>query len=140
MIEMVNQKDNAISRAEVVDTIKEYFDRIGKLKPNGLNKGEKAICLDLIELVKILQPLDVIPVIRKSDWVTPKKTNTKDMVQVVRCRDCKYFSSVDNRFFKTQECYRIMISDGDEDFPIDTTEDSFCSWGERKEDECHNKT
>ena len=134
---MGNQKDNAISRAEVIDTIKEYFDRICKLKPNGLNKGEKAICLDLIGLVKVLQPLDVIPVIRKSDWVTPKKKfdDTKDMVQVVRCKDCKYFSAVDNRFYKSQECYRIMIPDGDEDFPIDTTEDSFCSWGERKDDD-----
>lgn len=58
-----------------------------------------------------------------------------DAVQVVRCKDCKYFSAVDNRFFKTQECYRIMIPDEDEDFPIDTTEDSFCSWAERKDDD-----
>lgn len=67
-------------------------------------------------------------------WKQIKKLPSVDAVPVVRCKDCKYFSAVDNRFYKTQECYRIMIPDGDEDFPIDTTEDGFCSWGERKED------
>lgn len=60
-----------------------------------------------------------------------KNFPTVDAVKVVRCRDCKYF----DRFYKAQLCYRTVY--GDEDFPIDTTEDSFCSWGERKEDVCH---
>lgn len=63
------------------------------------------------------------------EWVFNKPTQpTVDAVVVVRCKDCKYYLNsnekcglVDTRlrFYETDKVW---------------TEDSFCSWGERRED------
>ncbi len=54
--------DDLISRNEAVDAVNEYFTRINKLKRRGLNKGEKAISLDVIGAIKSLpSPQQWIP-------------------------------------------------------------------------------
>lgn len=49
-----------------------------------------------------------------------------DVVEVVRCKDCKFFRRYGFRL-EYAECIKF-------DF-YDTTEDGFCSYGERREDE-----
>lgn len=44
--------EDTISRQAAIDSLNEYFARIGKLKRRGLNKGEKAISLDTIGVIK----------------------------------------------------------------------------------------
>ena len=63
--------------------------------------------------------------------------NTKgmfaDVVQVVRCKDCKYYR--EGEIFKdTKFCFRLR---GDNDKPVgyNFSEDDFCSRGERKDNE-----
>ena len=48
--------DDTISRAAALDALNEYFVRIGKLKRRGLNKGEKAISLDVVGTINSLPP------------------------------------------------------------------------------------
>ena len=43
-----------ISRQDAIDALNEYFARIGKLKRRGLTKGEKAISLDTVGVIKTL--------------------------------------------------------------------------------------
>lgn len=43
-----------IDRQSAIDALNEYFDRIGKLKRRGLNKGEKAIRLDTVGTINSL--------------------------------------------------------------------------------------
>jgi hypothetical protein len=45
-----------IDRRSAIDALNEYFDRIGKLKRRGLNKGEKAIRLDTVGTINSLPP------------------------------------------------------------------------------------
>ena len=45
---------DAISRQDAIDALNEYFARIGKLKRRGLTKGEKAISLDTVGIIKTL--------------------------------------------------------------------------------------
>lgn len=47
-----------------------------------------------------------------------RKIPTADMVEVVRCKECKYFCKV------SKYCSDFMTTD----------EDGFCKWGERRED------
>ena len=46
--------DDLISRQAAMDALNEYFARIGKLKRRGLTKGEKAISLDTVGIIKTL--------------------------------------------------------------------------------------
>lgn len=47
-----------IDRQAAIDALNEYFDRIGKLKRRGLNKGEKAIRLDTVGTINSLPPAE----------------------------------------------------------------------------------
>lgn len=67
--------------------------------------------------------------ILKRDTVNRLIIDNKEFVQVVRCKDCKFYLNsnetcelIDTRlhFYETDKVW---------------AEDSFCSWGERKEDE-----
>lgn len=55
-----------------------------------------------------------------------KEQERVDAVEVVRCKDCKFFRRYGFRL-EYAECIKF-------DF-YDTTEDGFCSYGERREDE-----
>ena len=56
---------------------------------------------------------------------------TVDAVEVVRCKDCKYFEGD----WWVGSCHLERWSDGWANYPSPTvTEDGFCAWGERKED------
>ncbi len=59
---------DAISRRDAIDALNEYFARIGKLKRRGLTKGEKAISLDTVGIIKTLPSAQPI----------------------VQCKDCEY--------------------------------------------------
>lgn len=50
--------NDTISREAAMDALNEYFDRIGKLKRRGLNKGEKAIRLDTVGTINSLPPAE----------------------------------------------------------------------------------
>lgn len=55
-----------IDRQAAINALNEYFSRIGKLKRKGLTKGEKAIGLDTVGVIKSLPSA------------------------IVRCKDCKH--------------------------------------------------
>jgi hypothetical protein len=59
------------------------------------------------------------------------QTPGEDVVEVVRCKDCKYFEK-DDEFDMTGfcTCERITKNYGGEIYPY---EDDFCSYGKRKE-------
>jgi hypothetical protein len=52
--EIERKSNDLISRQDAIDTLNEYFARIGKLKRRGLTKGEKAISLDTVGAIKSL--------------------------------------------------------------------------------------
>ena len=69
-----------------------------------------------------------VRVINKGTGVEIEDASDVDVVEVVRCKDCKYYLNsnekcglVDTRlrFYETDKVW---------------TEDSFCAWGERRED------
>ena len=55
---------------------------------------------------------------------------TADVVEVVRCKDCKYFTIDDGDILGVCDCARIARNNGGEIYPV---EDHFCSYGKRKE-------
>lgn len=56
----------------------------------------------------------------------------ENVVEVVRCKDCKYYGSK----WWMGDCHLERWGDGWGNYPSPTvTEDGFCAWGERKEDE-----
>ena len=55
-----------IDRQAAVDTIEEYFARIGKLKRRGLNNGEKAIALDTVGAIKSLPSAEP----KRGKWIS----------------------------------------------------------------------
>ena len=56
---------------------------------------------------------------------------TADVVEVVRCKDCKYYDG-----FYSHRCTNTDLVDSDDCYArIDFAEDDFCSYGERKEGE-----
>ena len=63
----VSRMDDSISRQAAIDAPNEYFVRIGKLKRRGLNKGEKAISLDVFGAIKSLPPAQ--PERAKGNWI-----------------------------------------------------------------------
>ena len=55
-----------------------------------------------------------------------KKQPTADVVEVVRCKDCRHFeySQINNRGFRICQASKM-----------DITENDFCSYGERRKDD-----
>lgn len=68
---------DTISRQAAIEALDEYFERIGKLKRRGLNKGEKAISLDTVGAIKSLPPAQP---------------------EIIRCKDCKHWIPYDWMF------------------------------------------
>ncbi len=56
------------------------------------------------------------------------KMNYSDMVEVVRCKDCQWYSKEDG--LETYICCKTV------GFP---TEEDYCSWGNRRYEECLNE-
>ena len=96
---------DAISRQAAIDALNEYFDRIGKLKRKGLNKGEKAIRLDTVGTINSLPSAE------------PK---------IIRCKDCKNWDTTWTNDFSPNYHYCPMV-DGVR------KEDWFCADAERRE-------
>lgn len=57
------------------------------------------------------------------DWI--KKMPTADVVEVVRCKDCKHLDKGENDSESWCECTRIFGT------YFDVSEDDFCSYGDR---------
>lgn len=60
-----------------------------------------------------------------------KATPTADVVEVVRCKDCKYFILDEGDGLGYCTCQKIPMNFVGELYP---TEDFYCSYGERKEE------
>ena len=58
-----------IDRQAAIEALDEYFERIGKLKRRGLNKGEKAISLDTVGAIKSLPPAQPEPLTDKEQRI-----------------------------------------------------------------------
>ena len=59
---------------------------------------------------------------------------TVDAVEVVRCRDCKWYHNADDKYFpRTCDHWSEMFYHYEDWESVD--ENGFCSWGERREDE-----
>ena len=107
---------DCISREAAMDALNEYFDRIGKLKRRGLNKGEKAIRLDTVGTINSLPSAEP---------------------QIVRCKDCKHWIPYDWMFSEMWQSKNIA------DYPEDDIgcalsdmamkANDFCSRAERRE-------
>lgn len=64
-----------------------------------------------------------------------KELPTIDAVEVVRCRDCKYFSLSGNELakqYKVAGCFRLR--ELSVKYPMITDGNGFCNWGERRTD------
>jgi hypothetical protein len=83
--EIPNSSDT-ISRKAAIDALDEYFVRIGELKRRGLNKGEKAISLDTVGVIKTLPPAQP----KRGRWLYCEDT-TADCVDGYRCDQCGLF-------------------------------------------------
>lgn len=67
---------------------------------------------------------------------------TSDVVEVVRCKDCKHLIIANGRDYPHFEgdmyCYPPNMDcnciDGTDDYWLDVNPDGYCSWGERRED------
>ena len=110
--------DNYIDRQAAIDTMEEYFTRIGKLKRRGLNKGEKAIALDTVEAIKSLPSAQP---------------------EIIYCKDCKHFVREDVEEY-TPYGYNTHFHafcdkhwDREQGEYIDVNLDDFCSFAERRE-------
>lgn len=57
----------------------------------------------------------------------PKEKNTPDLVEVVRCKDCKH------RYVPCRCALWYGMADGKEYF-LERGEDFYCPWGERSEE------
>lgn len=73
--------EDAISRQAAFDSLNEYFARIGKLKRRGLNKGEKAISLDTIGVIKTLPPVTPQP----TRWIPVSERLPEEFKSVLVC-------------------------------------------------------
>lgn len=59
---------------------------------------------------------ELVPIFRMKQWF--EHLPSADVVEVVRCKECKYFYKF------SKYCREFMTED----------EDGFCKWGERRED------
>lgn len=60
---------DCISRQDAIDALNEYFARIEKLKRRRLTKGEKAISLDTVGVIKTMSSVQS---------------------EIIRCKDCRW--------------------------------------------------
>jgi len=58
----------------------------------------------------------------KKPYKKPEIINSKDLVPVVRCRDCKHLGTFRGKLYCRHNCG-----------VVEPKEDDFCSYGERKE-------
>lgn len=80
--------DDYISRQAAIDALNVYFDRIGKLKRRGLNKGEKAISLDTVGAIKTLPPAEP----KRGKWERHYcNDGNPDGWQCDKCKEWYYF-------------------------------------------------
>lgn len=63
-------------------------------------------------------------------WNGIKKIPAADVVEVVRCKDCKHSVKYN---CKNDACYSFTICRRRDGYAEDVEEDDFCSYGERKE-------
>lgn len=65
-----------------------------------------------------------VRVINKGTSVEVEDASDVDVVEVVRCKDCRFFEDED----EDGDCWCYCHNDT-------TCRDGYCSWGERREDE-----
>ena len=75
--------EDSIWRQDAIDALNEYFARIGKLKKRGLTKGEKAISLDTVGVIKTLSFAE--PKRNTGEWSFNNKCGT---FKVWTCSEC----------------------------------------------------
>ncbi len=82
------------------------------------------------EAVKAIveHPSNIAPFTRKAIEAI-KNLPTADVVEVVRCKDCKHFTIDEGDCLGNCNCQRIARNYGGEIYP---EENHFCSYGERK--------
>lgn len=56
---------------------------------------------------------------------------TADVVEVVRCKDCKY----SEHWYRDKCLCRLWYGEEKPSAPIDVFDDGFCNYGERREDD-----
>lgn len=88
-----------IDRRAAIDALDEYFRRIAKLKRRGLNKGEKAISLDVVGAIKTLPSAQPEPIrinlnepikVKLTDWGKEIYYHQYDRVNQIAGREiCK---------------------------------------------------
>jgi hypothetical protein len=54
-----------------------------------------------------------------------------DVVEVVRCKDCKY----SEHWYRDKRLCRLWYGEEKTSAPIDVFDDGFCNYGERREDD-----
>lgn len=54
-----------------------------------------------------------------------------DVVEVVRCKDCKY----SEHWYRDKRLCRLWYGEEKPSAPIDVFDDGFCNYGERREDD-----
>ncbi len=54
-----------------------------------------------------------------------------DVVEVVRCKDCKY----SKHWYRDKRLCRLWYGEEKPSAPIDVFDDGFCNYGERREDD-----
>lgn len=57
------------------------------------------------------------------------RTPTADVVEVVRCKDCKHWSDYIHPIVHTATCFALSVFD-----KIQTNSEQWCCYGERKEE------
>ena len=70
ILKRLDTDSDTISRQAAIDALDEYFERIGKVKRRGLNKGEKAIRLDTVGAINSLPPAQPEqPEPKRGEWL-----------------------------------------------------------------------
>lgn len=68
-----------------------------------------------------------------SDLQSPKQNESLDLVNVVRCKDCKDWYSFSDKQFGY--CRReFWDDDGQYRLKVETNHEDYCSYGERRDD------
>lgn len=90
--------------------------------------------LDQVELAKSLIPIPEFIELTESlseDWCKQiDMMPTVDAVRVVRCKDCVFCRKYNDKYYLPRKDTLLCINDGTE-----VSEDDFCSYGERREDD-----
>ena len=75
-----------------------------------------------------------VRVINKGTSVEVEDASDADVVEVVRCKDCKWYHNADDKYFpRTCDRWSEMFYHYEDWESVD--ENGFCSWGEKREDE-----